>query len=98
MNLNSPIKEIMSTELITVNEKDNLLRVAEIFENKKIHHIPVVDYKRLVGLISKADFLFFKRGFKNDSYDEMLEKIRLKNYKVEDIMTQKLGIWALMIN
>lgn len=91
MNLLAPVKDIMSKDLVTVHRKDDLLKVEEIFKNKRIHHLPVVEYKTLVGMISKSDFLFFKRGFKNDSYDEMLERIRLKNYKVEDIMSTKLA-------
>ncbi len=63
MNVLAPVKTIMTTDLITVNPKDKITEVKKIFETNKIHHIPVVRYKEIIGMISKTDFLQFIRGF-----------------------------------
>ena len=77
----------MTTELKVVLKEDNLAEVAAIFENNKIHHIPVVDGRKLIGLISKSDFLLFSHAHKADHDDEKIEAIRLEKYGVEEIMT-----------
>jgi acetoin utilization protein AcuB len=87
MNVLAPIKTIMTTKLITVNPKDKLTAVKEIFDNNKIHHIPVVRYKEIVGIISKSDFLHFLRGFNRNAEDRFVNEARLRVYNAEDIMT-----------
>lgn len=53
-----PVKEFMTSELITVTEDTPLNKVKNIFDSNQIHHIPVVDVDRMLkGIISKSDFL-----------------------------------------
>lgn len=85
-NLLSPVKDIMSKDLITIGKDATLEKVKEIFDTHKIHHIPVVEYKKLVGIISKSDFLFFQKGYNYGEAHE--EAARLKVYFVRDIMTK----------
>lgn len=91
MNVLAPIKTIMSTHLVTVTPQDKLTTVKEIFEKHNIHHIPVVRYKEMVGLISKTDFLYFIRGFTRNEEDRFVNEARLRAYTAEDIMTHGLA-------
>lgn len=91
MNLLSPVSRIMTKNLVTVNPDDELVKVRDIFDTHRIHHIPVVKDKLLVGMISKSDYLFFQRGFVNKSRDLKLERFRLKNHNVKELMTSKLA-------
>jgi len=91
MNVLAPVKTLMTTDLITVNPEDKLMKVKEIFEKNKIHHIPVVSYKQMVGLISKTDFIYFMRGFSRSEEDRFVNEARLRAYKAEDIMTKGLA-------
>ena len=86
MNLKAPVSDIMSDHLITVNPKDKLIEVKAIFDKHRIHHIPVVRYTKLAGLISKSDFLHFLRGMQRSEYDKLLESSRLNSYTAEEIM------------
>ena len=43
------------TALVTVNPDENLAQVKEIFDTHKFHHIPVVHFRDIVGIISKTD-------------------------------------------
>lgn len=81
----------MATNLITVGPEDKLTVVKEIFEKNKIHHIPVVHYKEMIGLISKTDFIYFLRGFNRNEEDRFVNEARLRAYKAEDIMTKGLA-------
>lgn len=91
MDLRAPVSSIMSTKLITVGPQDKLSRVKEIFDTHRIHHIPVVRYTQILGIISKADFLHFIRGIRKSDYDTMIESTRLNNYTAEEIMTKGLA-------
>jgi len=86
LNLQSPIEEIMSSDVITLTPSDSLSKVKEIFENNKIHHIPIVLSDKLEGIVSKSDYLFFLRGFSPN--DKKYDNYRLKTHFVSEIMTK----------
>jgi acetoin utilization protein AcuB len=87
MDVLAPISQIMSKELITVSEKDKLTVVKEIFDKHNIHHIPVVRFKTIVGIISKTDYMYFVRGFTQNEEDRFINESRLKAYTADEIMT-----------
>lgn len=91
MNLLAPVSTIMTKDLITLGPEDNLKKVQEIFESKNIHHLPVVDKGRLTGMLSKSDYLFFRKGFVNDEAENELDQMRLKTSKVKEVMTDRLA-------
>ena len=91
MDVHAPISSIMSTELVTVSPEDKLSLVKQIFEEHRIHHIPVVRFTNLLGIISKTDFNYFLRGTQTSEYDKILENSRLNAYKAKDIMTSNLA-------
>lgn len=91
MNLIAPVSSIMTKNVIAVTPEDDLLKVKEVFDNYSIHHLPVVKFKELVGIISKTDFLHFLHGFKGNDVDKFLDETRLKAWKAEEIMTRGLA-------
>lgn len=91
MNLVAPISTLMTTNLITVTPDDSLETVKKCLEDNNIHHIPVVHYTSIVGIISSTDFKNFMRGFSRNEEDSLLENVRLRAWRAEDIMTKKLA-------
>ena len=91
MNLLAPISSIMSTDLVTVHPDDTMKRVEELFKRHQIHHLPVVEDGKLVGMVSKSDYLFFKRGFNDQTTDQKLDLFRLKVWRVSNVMTTGLA-------
>ncbi|RMF29821.1 MAG: CBS domain-containing protein [Bacteroidetes bacterium] len=87
MNLLTPVAKLMTTNLITVNPEDSLATVKELFDNNPIHHLPVVRFKKIVGMISKSDLLYFLHGFSQSKTDRAIEEARLRSWKAQDIMT-----------
>ncbi len=89
MNTYAPISKIMVTDLVTINPEDSLLDVKKIFETHKFHHLPVVRFRKIVGIISKTDFEHFTGGLNHageNAIAELLEKT-----KAENIMTKGVG-------
>jgi acetoin utilization protein AcuB len=53
-------KDIMSKNLITLNSKDKVSEVEEIFNSRRFRHLPVLDpEEKLVGILSERDLLKF---------------------------------------
>lgn len=87
MNILSPVSEIMTRDVITLPPTASIAEAAAIFDKKRVHHIPITLVGELVGIVSKSDYLFFRRGFLDDRDDEKIEEIRQNNYQVSYIMT-----------
>ena len=49
------VKELMSTELTTVNPNDKLDRVFFLYNFENFRHLPVVEKNKLVGILSDRD-------------------------------------------
>ncbi|GIW21895.1 MAG: membrane protein [Candidatus Sericytochromatia bacterium] len=51
------IKDVMTTDLITVSPNDTIRDVAEILANKEFHALPVVEGDELKGIVSTTDII-----------------------------------------
>lgn len=49
--------ELASTDIITVTPSDSVSSAAEIMSSKKLHVLPVVEGKKLVGMVSRIDII-----------------------------------------
>jgi len=87
MNLLSPVSELMTKDLITVNSNDSLSIVKEKFDKGMFHHLPVVSGKLLLGIISKSDLLYFLEGMKEKDANNAI----LNDLIAEKIMTKGLA-------
>ena len=56
-NLSTPLADIMSFPLITVDSGDTVWEAAEIMKKNKIHKAPVEDQGKLVGIITATDIV-----------------------------------------
>lgn len=90
MNTNAAVSTIMTTNVLTITPNDQVKVAKEMFDLNKIHHLPVLDDERLVGILSGSDLLHFLRYLDKDSQEPYLNDLRLKNYKVGEIMQTNL--------
>ena len=89
MITNEKIKSILTTDILSVHLKQNLSDVNDIFRENMIHHIPVLDGKYPIGMISSKDI--FKLIFNIDTQDErMIDAILDHNFSIEEVMTKDL--------
>ena len=54
-DLKMPVKEVMTDRVITVEPTTVMNKVAEIFKTHHIHHLPVVEKGKVVGIISTSE-------------------------------------------
>ena len=78
--MNEPLTSIMTSDLITVGPEDNLAKVYKTFRANRIHHLPVVVDKKLVGILTTYDLFKLEKSLKE--YGETL---------VKDVMTTKIA-------
>ena len=67
--MNEPVHTIMTPNVVTLSPGDTLGQAREIFMTKHIHHIPIVDGKKLVGLVTSWDI--FKLGLSAVAYQDV---------------------------
>ncbi len=80
----------MTSKVICVNPDDRLLVAEAHFREKKIHHLLVTKNDKLVGILSFGDLLYLLNRMNNDGFEQYRNRIRLKNYRVSEIMTQSV--------
>jgi CBS domain-containing protein len=51
------VRDVMSTEVLTVNEQTPLVEIAELMERRSIKRVPVVRDGKMVGIVSRANLI-----------------------------------------
>ena len=89
MNLNIPISEVMTKEVLTVSPTQKLIDIKHIFEKKNFHHhIPVAEDGKLKGMISLIDFLYAIKNASLDDDEEVYQNLLVKNIMRESPVTK----------
>jgi CBS domain-containing protein len=53
----TPVREIMSHEVVTVNEADTISECMRVMTDSRIRHLPVMAGKKVIGLVSIGDLV-----------------------------------------
>jgi CBS domain-containing protein len=67
--LDTPVSEVMSKDLITVQPGTSLREAAQIMTERWIRHLPVLEGGRLVGIVSQRDLAGVLAGALNEPED-----------------------------
>ncbi|SEN67086.1 CBS domain-containing protein [Flavobacterium sp. CF108] len=88
MKKREPISHIMTKTVVTVNQNDDLRKVVEKLKSNSIRHIPVVNGKEVVGIISRTDVnrLTFGALFEGQ---EGIDEAILDMLTIPQVMTSK---------
>lgn len=81
------IEAIMSTNLITVAPSATLAEARTLMRDNRIHHIPVVDGEKLVGLVTLTNVLAATDSFLRDQKN----RIHANEINIEDAMVQDVA-------
>lgn len=80
--------DVMSRELVTLNEEDSLADILDGMERYELRHIPIVDGERLVGLLTHRDILrLSKSALTAGPADASLSKRAMETF-VGTVMTR----------
>ncbi len=89
MNADTAIREIMTTNLVTVTPTEKAKRIKEVFESNGFHHIPVVDTgENLVGIISKEDFFKVSYILSMQTTGRTWSEKEYESLRAQDFMTE----------
>ena len=53
----TPVREIMSHEVVTVKEADTISECMRVMTDSRIRHLPVMEGKKIIGLVSIGDLV-----------------------------------------
>jgi CBS domain-containing protein len=82
------IEAIMSTNLITVSPSATLAEARTLMHEHRIHHLPVLDGDKLIGLISLTNVLAATDSFLRDDGSRIhAEEIGIADAMVTDVAT-----------
>ena len=82
-----PVSEIMRTQFVTLKTGDRLDLADDVMKLGRIRHMPVLDGKRLVGVVSQRDLLAASLSRALD-FEASHRRSFLKSVAVEDVMAR----------
>ena len=83
------VGEVMSKKLITVKKSDSLKKAQGLMVEKSIRHLPVVDDKDLLGIITESDIRGAFIGKVTKSQPGKVALLNPSRMKVSDYMTKE---------
>ena len=88
MKRDEPVGEVMTKHPRSVQVTDKIGDVRAALADRRLHHLPVVDGEKLVGIISSTDLLEF--GFEpRDSHADLDEYLN-EHFSIPQIMQTNL--------
>ena len=88
-----PVRNYMTTDLITLNSFDFLTEALKTFARTGLGRLPVIDEnKQLVGIITKGDITYgFLRALEHDYHEEEVRRYRA-SHLFEDIESDRTSL------
>jgi CBS domain-containing protein len=85
------IREIMTTDVVSVQETDTLLDAAMIFARSTLRHLPVLRGKKVVGIITQRDLKSYAPGLlsgvTSEQYHQVMETTSISRVMARDLHT-----------
>ena len=89
MRHNEPVSHIMSSEVLSVHAAQKVSEVYGLLTENRIHHVPVVNGNKLVGLISSTDMMKLSLdayGTPDSANTEYIDS----QFSIDDVMSTEL--------
>ena len=65
------VEEIMTKKVLTLSSEDKLEKGLEIMTQKRIRHMPVMDGKELIGMVSQGDLVKEMMSYQKELIKEL---------------------------
>lgn len=89
MKKRTPISKIMTTDVVTLNIIDTLETAKELFSKHNIRHIPIVQNKEVLGILSYSDMLRISYAEVSDD-DKSVDTFVYDMYTIKQVMAKNL--------
>lgn len=76
--------------MVTLHKTDSLEHAEQLFKNHSIRHIPVVDGKNIIGILSYTDLLRISFADAIDEDEQDVDTIVYNTFTIEQVMAKKL--------
>ncbi len=86
------VRTVMTANVVTVQPNDTMDKVADLFTSNHFHHLPVVDFGKLVGIISSTDFHMLENHFTlfNNKNAKDMNAAIMRSLLVKDVMIKQV--------
>ncbi|PCJ90384.1 MAG: CBS domain-containing protein [Porticoccaceae bacterium] len=87
MRKNETITHIMSREVESIQEGQKLSEVRQLMAEKSIHHVPIVNGKKLSGIVSFTDMMkltLVTHGASEQTIDAIIDQ----QFSIKGVMTE----------
>ena len=86
-----PITVIMTDNPITLNSDDDLTTAEELFKIHKIRHIPIVQGRKVIGMLSHTDLLRVSYKDNVEEYETEFDTVLNSEFTIEQVMTKNVA-------
>lgn len=83
------VRDIMTTEVTSVQETDTLLDAAMIFARSTMRHLPVLKDKKVVGILTQRDLRSYAPGLLSGVTSEQYQKV-METTSIARVMTRNI--------
>lgn len=90
MKKRTPISEIMTKNVITLNHKDELETAERLFKKHRIRHIPVVSGDSIIGILSYTDLLRISFADAIDEDEDTVDTVVYNMFTIEQVMAKNM--------
>lgn len=90
MKKRTPVSDIMTKQVITLNKTDDLEQAELLFKQHNIRHIPVISGEAIIGMLSYTDLLRISFADAADEYALDVESIVYNMFTIEQVMAKNL--------
>ncbi|NNC50300.1 MAG: CBS domain-containing protein [Flaviramulus sp.] len=90
MKKRTPISEIMTSDVITLNNSDTLETAELLFKKNKIRHIPVVSGDKIKGILSYTDLLRISFADAIDEEEDTVDTVVYNMFTIEQVMAKNV--------
>lgn len=84
------VSVIMTKNVITLSKSDDLMTAEKLFKENKIRHIPVVEDKKIIGMLSYTDLLRISFADAIDDDEEHVDAVVYNMFTIEQVMAKQL--------
>ena len=78
LSKDTAVREIMTTAVVTVHPDDDIEACMELFTDKRVRHLPVIEKSRVVGIVSIGDVVKSIIDYKEFIIEELENYIKGK--------------------
>jgi len=83
-----PISQIMTTQVVTLTTKDDLVTAEETFKKHRIRHIPIVSGDTILGILSYTDLMRISFADAIDEDEHDVDTMVYNMFSIEQVMVK----------